>query len=430
MSNNSQLTAGSCGIVSNTKSSNAIGIVGGSTLSAATLGTVATGWDNSSNINNGGSISSGTRIVQGISSTCAPALPPAPADANCSADPLNSQSGGGATYTVGPNSAYGTTQGGNTVCYTALTIGSNGDTVTLNPGNYLINGGSLSFAGGTMHGGNGVFFYLEGNASLTIANGANVNLAAPTSGTYSGILIYQAAGDTQTMTIAGGSSTSINGAFFAPGATLALSNGSGASLRGAIVAQSLTLSGGGTLNAVANVNLGTMNHLRREAGAVTPWARLLSNNDAGERGSAVVELALTLGVFGAPLLLGTLTLVNVIYCSIEVANAAHAGAVYGMVSSTYAGDTSGIRSASQEEASDLGGYLTVSPTTYYACSTALGGMQYSSQSAATSACSGSGNHPLQFVQVVVSATIVPAFHFPKLPSTFTLTNTSVMEVLE
>jgi hypothetical protein len=121
---------------------------------------------------------------------------------------------------------------------------------------------------------------------------------------------------------------------------------------------------------------------------------------------------------------------TLIYGSIEVSNAAHAGAMYGMQNATLAGESSGITAAAQTEASDFGANLTVTPTTYYACSAALGGTQYSTQSAATAACTGSGNHSLEFVQVAVSAPVTSPFNCPPLPASFTLRSISVMEVEE
>jgi hypothetical protein len=258
MSNGSKLSAPACGVVADSSSSSALTIYGGSTLNALSLGTVSTTWDTSSNIYGGGSISNSTKVVQGITSTCSPTMPTAPVDTNCSADPINSISGGGASYTVGPGSSYGTTQGGNTICYNNLSVGVNSDTVTLKPGIYVINGGYLTFGSGTQKGGDGVFFYLENGASLTIDNSANVNLSAPTSGTYSGVLFYQQASDTQALSIAGGSSAVMNGAIYAPGAAVNMSNGSSSSITATVVAQTLYLSGGGTLNATAGTNLGTL----------------------------------------------------------------------------------------------------------------------------------------------------------------------------
>lgn len=278
MSNNAQFTGNSCGMTVDSSSSNAVGIVGSASVCAQSLGTVSSNWDNSNNINNNGSICSATKVVQGITTACAPAMPAVPVDASCSADPITLVSGGGTRYTAGPNSTYGTTQGGNTVCYTGLTVNGNGDTVTLNPGIYVISGGSLHFESGTNGGGNGVVFYLTNGANLVIDNGANVNLVAggnaeagggtaPTTGIYNNILIYQDpggspstdSGDNQAISIQGGASAYFNGAIFAPLAALTLGNGSGSMVDADIVAQSMTMNGGGTLTSTANSNLGTLN---------------------------------------------------------------------------------------------------------------------------------------------------------------------------
>ena len=150
----------------------------------------------------------------------------------------------------------------------------------------------------------------------------------------------------------------------------------------------------------------------------------------GDTGSALVEMSLMLAIFGTPLLLGTVETATWVYGSIEVSNAAHTGAMYGMTSSTIANDSAGIIAAAQSDASDFGTNLTVTPTVYYAWSAALGGTQYSTQSAATSACTGAGDHPLEFVQVIATAPVTPPIHIPGLPKTFILSGTSVMEVEE
>jgi Flp pilus assembly protein TadG len=271
MSNNAKLNAQSCGVTVDSTSSNAIGIVGSANVCATSVAAMAQSWDNSGNINNNGSVCSAAGIVQGLASGCNPPMPTAPSDSTCSSDPTNGGQWG--TYTVGPNSSYGTTQSGNTVCYTAMTVGGNGMTITLNPGIYVINGGELHFEAGTQLGGDGVFFYLENGASLVIDNGANVNLVsggasengggtAPsvgTSGAYNGILFYQAASDTNALSVQGGSSMYLNGAFYAPGAAIDLGNGSGSTVMADVVGASLTMNGGGTLTVSPNANLGTYN---------------------------------------------------------------------------------------------------------------------------------------------------------------------------
>jgi Flp pilus assembly protein TadG len=262
ISNGSRLNAPACGVVANSSSSNAVGVVGGSTLNAVSLGTVSSSWINSSNINNGGSITSTTKIVEGLSSGCSPTLPTAPFDPLCLGDPGGSYG----TYTFGP------LYSGGIVCYTGLTVGANGSTDTLNPGIYVISNGVLHFESGTNGhsnlGGNGVFFYLTGTASLAIDNGANVNLVAgggtesdgttaPTVSSYNGFVIVQDPGDSKAASLQGGSGTYINGALYAPSASLTIGNGSSATVTGGILAASLTVNGGGTLNVVAGANEGS-----------------------------------------------------------------------------------------------------------------------------------------------------------------------------
>jgi Flp pilus assembly protein TadG len=267
MSGGASISASSCGVVSNSSASNAIGIVGGSKLTAATLGTVSSTWDNVSNINNGGSIAGSTTIVQGITNKCSPSMPTAPAYGSCNADP----GGGGGNFSAGPASA------GSVICYNGLTIGANGGSDTLKPGTYVIASGWLTFdtgSGGHSNlGGNGVFFYLTGSAALQVSAGANVNLVAggateaggataPTVGVYNGLLIYQAASDTSAMSISAGSTGYMNGGILAPGAALTLDNSTSSINSGPLVVNSLVMSGSGTVNGIAsyaegNLSIGT-----------------------------------------------------------------------------------------------------------------------------------------------------------------------------
>jgi Flp pilus assembly protein TadG len=163
------------------------------------------------------------------------------------------------------------------------------------------------------------------------------------------------------------------------------------------------------------------------------WVRVLAHCSGlrGESGGALVELAVVVAFLGIPLLLGTAEMASLVYDSIEISNSANAGSAYGMQSLTYASNTSGMTTAAQTEASDFGAALSVTPTTYYACSNAIGGTQYtgsSAQSNANAACTGIGNHALEFVQVKTSASVTPSIHWLGLPSSFTLTGSSVMEV--
>ncbi|MDP9051536.1 MAG: pilus assembly protein [Acidobacteriota bacterium] len=151
----------------------------------------------------------------------------------------------------------------------------------------------------------------------------------------------------------------------------------------------------------------------------------------GESGSALIELALVVGILGVPLLLGTAQMGVLGYDSIEITDAANAGALYGMQSATYASNNSGITTAAQAEATDFGTQLTVTPTNYWVCATAMTGTQYSGtngQSNATAACTGAGNRAVQFVQVNTSASVTPVVHWSVLPASLTLNGKAVMEV--
>ena len=148
-------------------------------------------------------------------------------------------------------------------------------------------------------------------------------------------------------------------------------------------------------------------------------------------GNAALEFAFAFGIFGTPMLLGSSELALLIYDSIEVSNSAHAGAMYGMMSSTFAADTAGIQKAAQAEAADFGTSVTVTPTSYYACSNAVDGTQYATEAAASAVCSANAsNHYLQFVKVVSSMNITPPVQCPGLPKTWVVKGTSVMEVQE
>jgi Flp pilus assembly protein TadG len=63
-------------------------------------------------------------------------------------------------------------------------------TVTMNPGVYVVSGGDLTIQSTAAVSGTGVMFFLTFGAKVNIAGTANVQLSAPTSGTYAGILIF------------------------------------------------------------------------------------------------------------------------------------------------------------------------------------------------------------------------------------------------
>ena len=159
--------------------------------------------------------------------------------------------------------------------------------------------------------------------------------------------------------------------------------------------------------------------------------RRLSLRLGGDKGGALVEMAMAVAFLGAPLLLGTAEIGSLINDSIEISGAANAGALYGMRSLTLASDTPGITAAAQSEASDFGAKLTVTPMAYYACSLAVGGTQYTGANALTNAttnCTGVSNHPLEFIQVSTSVVVTPTIQCPGLLKSLKVTGFAVMEV--
>jgi len=254
MSNNAQLSAPKCGVTVDSNSGNAIGVVGSARINALSLGSVSTTWDNSSNINNAGTISSNTKVVTGVAQ-CSPTITPPtlPNGITCYSNPIqgyiasNNYTG---VYTL-PLAGENTVNG--TLCLTSLDT-SNSASVTFTPGyTYYIQGG-FTTGGGAPITGNGVTFYVGG--TVNIANGVTANLSAPTVGGVPQTLFYAMG---SAVTIQGGSSSTFSGLIDAPNAAVTLNNGTGTTMNMDFVAQTLTMAGGATLSSYPAANLGTLN---------------------------------------------------------------------------------------------------------------------------------------------------------------------------
>jgi hypothetical protein len=139
-----------------------------------------------------------------------------------------------------------------------LTINGTG-VVTLNPGIYIIDQGSLSIMGGAVVNTNtatspyGVTFILTSSsgsnyASVTINGGSTVNLTAPTTGPTAGLVFYQDRNDTKTANLNGGAGESFTGALYFPSATLNYSGDAGSSTCTQIVADQVNFTGNSTIN--------------------------------------------------------------------------------------------------------------------------------------------------------------------------------------
>jgi Flp pilus assembly protein TadG len=147
-------------------------------------------------------------------------------------------------------------------------------------------------------------------------------------------------------------------------------------------------------------------------------------------GQSAVELAMM-----APVLLTLLLAVGdyarVFFKSIEVADAARAGALYGAQNLTKAVDNTGIKNAAVTDAADIA--LTtanVTPSTYCTCTGST-----TPVTCGPSTCTWPASEKI-FLTVTVSATFTTSFiwgitvggHYMGLPSSTALTSTSVLEV--
>jgi hypothetical protein len=129
---------------------------------------------------------------------------------------------------VNPNQTKNVTNSSGVACFKDMNIKG---TVTFDPGVYYIDAGSFNIGSQANVSGSGVTFILTSStaatnpssvATMNINGGATLNLTAPNSGTYSGVLFYQdrsASGNTTNL-LNGNSSSVIQGAIYFPAQTL------------------------------------------------------------------------------------------------------------------------------------------------------------------------------------------------------------------
>ncbi|MDE3202451.1 MAG: hypothetical protein KGN79_16190 [Acidobacteriota bacterium] len=116
-----------------------------------------------------------------------------------------------------------------------------GASVTFNPGTYIIDGNMIVNGNATLTG-NGVTFYFA-SGSMTANGNGTVDLVAPTTGTYAGILYYQAHGDTSAAIVNGSSSSVWQGAFYVPSAQLTVNGGANLAAYTIMVVNTLIVNG-------------------------------------------------------------------------------------------------------------------------------------------------------------------------------------------
>jgi Flp pilus assembly protein TadG len=230
-SNGVAVTATGCAISVNSTSSSALSVTGGASVSATSINVVG-----NVAVNNGGTttpvpVTGVTPIADPFASL--PSLTP------------------GTCLQTAYSPPAGTTLVPGTYCNG---INVSNPNVTFGAGNYIINGGGLTFGGGVTSSGSGVMFYLTGTnttyASVTIANGVNVTLSAPTSGAYLGVLFFQNRLITSSSNaiFGGGATMLLSGSLYFPTTDVSFSNGTTAEANStAIVAKQISFTGGANI---------------------------------------------------------------------------------------------------------------------------------------------------------------------------------------
>src|ERR1700739_51952 len=155
-----------------------------------------------------------------------------------------------------------------------------------------------------------------------------------------------------------------------------------------------------------------------------------------ESGQALVEAA-----FSLPLMLGMLfgmaELGKLIYCAIEVTNAARAAAQYAAMNggafSTTDGsglDKTGMLNAAQGDSGNLGTSVSFPTTPSYSCACSDGSASYSCNVSGSYPSGCSSSHLIVTVTVITQGSFTPDIKVPGLPTSYTLQGRSIEEVLQ
>ncbi|RAZ86966.1 pilus assembly protein [Mesorhizobium hawassense] len=131
--------------------------------------------------------------------------------------------------------------------------------ITLNPGTYIMRNVTIKPGGNGSLSGQGVTIFLMENSQIYINANEQVNLSPPTSGTYQGITIYQAHGNTQALTLNGGSGSLVSGFIYAPDAVITYAGNSDMSGQGSclrLVGDTITMTGNSAVKSNCTAELG------------------------------------------------------------------------------------------------------------------------------------------------------------------------------
>jgi Flp pilus assembly protein TadG len=223
-SGNSTLTLTSCNVMANSISASSVTAQGSATVSVPCIMT-AGGVSLTANVTQTSCTSSLTQLPQVADPF--KDVPPPTASGNC-------KNGNGNTLQPG-NYCNGMNLSGN---------------VNLNAGTYYVSGDIKINANANISG-SGVTIFLAGSSSITINGNATVNLSAPTTGTYSGILFYGDPSNTSSVSnkFNGTAGSKLTGALYFPTQDVSyLGNFSGTSGCMQIVAKTVQWTGNTTMS--------------------------------------------------------------------------------------------------------------------------------------------------------------------------------------
>ncbi|TPO12040.1 TadE/TadG family type IV pilus assembly protein [Mesorhizobium sp. B1-1-5] len=131
--------------------------------------------------------------------------------------------------------------------------------ITLNPGTYIMRNVTIKPGGNGSLSGQGVTIFLMENSQLYINANEQVNLSPPTSGPYAGIAIYQARGNTQALTLNGGSGSVVSGFIYAPDAVITYAGNSDMNAQGSclrLVGDTISMTGNSAVKSDCTAELG------------------------------------------------------------------------------------------------------------------------------------------------------------------------------
>jgi Flp pilus assembly protein TadG len=250
--NNSVLNVPNCGVAVNSNSPTALDVNGGAKLQAGFVKVVGGYAQNGQS-----TISPTPKTGQAVTPDPLATLPAPPTPTKCDQTNFNISQPPNATIEVYP----GTYCGG---------INVSGQTgLHFNPGIYYVYGGGITFQNNNASDtGTGVmFFNTDGHGipglptsaygPVSITGQPTINLSAPTTGTYAGILFYKdrlftAPSSTNTDQIAGNTQPTLVGTLYFPGDNLNLTGQSGIGMTigsnsPAVIADTIKVGGGGAL---------------------------------------------------------------------------------------------------------------------------------------------------------------------------------------